>query len=80
MGIQSVAVYFDADKDAPFVSQADEAIRLGPAPSSESYLVAEKVIAAAKASGADAVHPGYGFLAEDAKFARACEEAGLVFQ
>jgi 3-methylcrotonyl-CoA carboxylase alpha subunit len=79
MGIQTVAVYSDADGDAPFVSQADEAIRIGPAPSNESYLDSAKVIAAAKASGADAIHPGYGFLAEDAKFARACEEAGIRF-
>ncbi len=79
MGIGSVAVYSDADADAPFVSEADEAIRLGPAPATESYLVIEKLIAAAKASGADAVHPGYGFLAEDARFARACADADLVF-
>ncbi len=79
MGIQTVAVYSDADQDSPFVSQADEAIRIGAAPSSESYLDAGKVIAAAKASHADAIHPGYGFLAEDANFARACEKAGLKF-
>ena len=62
MGIQTVAVYSEADKDALHVKNADEAIYLGPAPSSESYLVHDKIIAAAKETGADAIHPGYGFL------------------
>ena len=79
MGIQTVAVFSDADADATFVHEADEAVRLGPAPSVDSYLDAEKVIAAAITSGAQAIHPGYGFLAEDAAFARACAAAGLVF-
>jgi acetyl/propionyl-CoA carboxylase alpha subunit len=79
MGIGTVAVFSDADRREPFVREADEAIHLGPAPSAESYLVVEKIIDAAKRSGAEAIHPGYGFLAEDAGFARACAEAGLVF-
>ena len=79
MGYNTVAVYSDADRDAAHVWAADEAVRVGPAPVGESYLVIEKIIEAAKASGADAVHPGYGFLAENADFARACEDAGLVF-
>src|SRR5215813_41749 len=79
MGYRSVAVYSDADKDAPHVTFADEAVRIGPPPVGESYLNIEAVIAAAKASGAEAVHPGYGFLSENAEFAAACEKAGLVF-
>ena len=79
MGIATVAVYSDADKDARHVELADEAVRLGPAPSRESYLVADKIIAAAKQTGAEAIHPGYGFLSENEGFARRVEEEGLVF-
>ncbi|MCO5976210.1 acetyl-CoA carboxylase biotin carboxylase subunit [Ideonella oryzae] len=79
MGIQTVAVYSEADKDARHVELADEAVLLGPAPSRESYLVADKIIAACKATGAEALHPGYGFLSENEDFARRCEEEGIVF-
>jgi propionyl-CoA carboxylase alpha chain len=79
MGIATVAVYSEADKDARHVALADEAVLLGPAPSRESYLVADKIIAAAKATGAEAIHPGYGFLSENEDFAKRVEEEGLVF-
>jgi len=79
MGIQTVAVYSEADKDARHVELADESVLLGPAPSRESYLVADKIIAAAKATGAEAIHPGYGFLSENEAFARRCEEEGIAF-
>src|SRR4051812_20784058 len=79
MGIRSVAVYSDADREARHVALADEAVHIGPPPSRESYLVADKIIAAAKQAGAQAIHPGYGFLSENEDFARRVEEEGLVF-
>ncbi len=77
--IETVAVYSDADRRAPHMLAADRAVRLGPSPAAESYLNAALILDAARATGADAVHPGYGFLSERATFARACEEAGLIF-
>ncbi len=79
MGIATVAVYSDADRAAPHVRYADEARHLGPSPATESYLCIDKVVAAARAAGADGVHPGYGFLAENEDFAAACRDAGLTF-
>ncbi len=79
LGIRSVAVYSDPDADAPHTRAADEAVRLGPAAASESYLSVDAVIAAAKATGAEAIHPGYGFLSENTAFAAACEDAGIAF-
>ena len=79
MGVRTVAVYSDADRNALHVRAAYEAVRLGPAPARESYLRGEALIAAAKATGADAIHPGYGFLSENAGFARAVRDAGLIF-
>nr|WP_256731373.1 biotin carboxylase N-terminal domain-containing protein [Sphingomonas sp. dw_22] len=79
MGIRTVAVYSDADAKALHVRQADEAVHIGPSPARESYLVGEKIIAAARATGAQAIHPGYGFLSENADFAQAVIDAGLVW-
>ncbi len=79
LGLGSVAVFSDADRDAPHVRMADEAVHLGPAPSSESYLNVGKILDAARTTGAGAIHPGYGFLAENAEFADACTAAGIVF-
>ncbi|MDL2407289.1 acetyl/propionyl/methylcrotonyl-CoA carboxylase subunit alpha [Rhizobium calliandrae] len=79
MGISTVAVYSDADRDALHVEMADEAVHIGAAPAAESYLVAEKIIAACKETGAEAVHPGYGFLSERASFCEALEKEGIIF-
>jgi acetyl-CoA/propionyl-CoA carboxylase biotin carboxyl carrier protein len=79
MGIASVAVYSELDRDAPHVKRAAEAYNLGEGPAAENYLSIEKIIDVAKRSGAEAIHPGYGFLAENAPFAQACEDAGIVF-
>ena len=79
LGIKTVAVYSDADAEALHVREADEAVRIGPAPTSESYLKIDAILAACKATGAEAVHPGYGFLSENAAFATALEKAGIVF-
>lgn len=78
-GIKTVAVYSDADALAPHVKMADDAVRIGPAPVNESYLVIDNIIKAAKDTGADAVHPGYGFLSENAAFSQACADAGIIF-
>jgi acetyl/propionyl-CoA carboxylase alpha subunit len=79
LGIESVAVFSDADATAAHVAAADRAVPIGPAPSVDSYLSREKIVAAARSVDADAVHPGYGFLSENASFAEACEQAGLIF-
>ena len=79
MGIKSVAVYSDADRKSMHVRYAGEAIHIGPSPSNESYLVMDKIIAAAKKTGADAIHPGYGFLSENAEFAKKVRQAGIIF-
>jgi propionyl-CoA carboxylase alpha chain len=79
MGIATVAVFSEADRDALHVELADEAVLIGPAPSRESYLLGERIIAACKQTGAEAVHPGYGFLSENAEFARRVEAEGIVF-
>lgn len=79
LGIRTIAVYSDADANAPHVRAADDAIRIGPAPARASYLDMDAIIAAAKQSEADAIHPGYGFLSENAAFVRRCDEAGIIF-
>ena len=79
LGVETVAVYSDADRTALHVQYADQAVHIGPSPSGESYLVISKIIEAAKKTGAEAIHPGYGFLSERAPFSRACKEAGIVF-
>ncbi|HEX9242460.1 MAG TPA: biotin carboxylase N-terminal domain-containing protein, partial [Anaeromyxobacter sp.] len=79
LGIRTVAVHSAADADARHVRLADEAVAIGPAPARESYLVGARILEAARATGAQAIHPGYGFLSENAEFAAACEAAGLVF-
>jgi propionyl-CoA carboxylase alpha chain len=79
MGIATVAVYSDADRHAPFVRMADEAVHIGPSPAAESYLLPEKIIAAAKQTGAEAIHPGYGFLSERASFVEALDKEGIAF-
>ena len=79
MGIATVAVYSEADKDAMHVSMADESVCIGPPASKESYLSIDKIIAACKETGAEAVHPGYGFLSENPEFSRRLEESGVIF-
>src|SRR3974377_2167460 len=79
MGIETVAVYSEADRDAVHVDMADEAVAIGPAPAAQSYLVIDKIIEAAKQTGAEAIHPGYGFLSENAAFAEALAAAGIIF-
>ncbi|MGM0575732.1 MAG: acetyl-CoA carboxylase biotin carboxylase subunit [Myxococcota bacterium] len=79
MGFETVAVHSEADADAPFVAEADEAVLIGPPPAAESYLVIDRILDAARRTGAGAIHPGYGFLSENADFAKACEDAGVIF-
>src|SRR5688572_1651692 len=78
-GLETVAVYSDVDRLAPHVQMADVAVPIGPAPAAQSYLVIEKILDACRTSGADAVHPGYGFLSENEDFAEACATAGITF-
>jgi acetyl/propionyl-CoA carboxylase alpha subunit len=79
LGIATVAVHSEADRTAAFVLLADEAVEIGPAPAAQSYLRADAIIAAARSTGAEAIHPGYGFLSENQEFARACADAGITF-
>src|SRR5579863_6388258 len=79
MGIATVVVYSEADADSLAVEMADQAVAIGPAPATQSYLVAETIIAAANETNAEAIHPGFGFLSENAGFARACADAGIAF-
>ena len=79
LNIRSVAVFSEADRNMRYVSEADDAVHIGPSSPKESYLAIERIIDAARQTGVDAIHPGYGFLSENAKFARCVEEAGLVF-
>ena len=79
MGIKTVAVFSEADRNALHVRYADEAVCIGPAPSAQSYLSGEKIIEACLKTGAQGIHPGYGFLSENAEFAKACAEAGITF-
>src|SRR5690625_2939201 len=79
MGVQTVAVYSEADQNAPYVKMADEGHLIGPPRVNESYLNVDKILAAAKASGADAIHPGYGFLSENEDFVKRCQDEGLIF-
>jgi 3-methylcrotonyl-CoA carboxylase alpha subunit len=79
LGLRTIAVYSDADAEAAHVAAADEAVRIGRAPARESYLDIDAIILAARATGADAIHPGYGFLSENADFARRCDREGLIY-
>lgn len=79
LGIRTVAVYSDADRDSLHVKFADEAVRIGPPPAKLSYLKADSILQAAKTTGAQAIHPGYGFLSENAEFAQLCEDEGVSF-
>ncbi len=79
MGLPSVAVYSDGDRDARHVREADQAVHIGPSPAAQSYLRIDGILEAARKTGADAIHPGYGFLAENAAFAAACRDAGITF-
>ncbi|RZM31630.1 MAG: methylcrotonoyl-CoA carboxylase, partial [Sphingomonas sp.] len=79
MGVRTIAVYSDADAEALHVREADEAVHIGPSPARESYLVGDKIIAAARQTGAEAIHPGYGFLSENADFAQSVIDAGLIW-
>src|SRR5438067_1471478 len=79
IGVESVAVFSEADRNAPYLYHADQTVCIGPAPAAESYLCADRIIRAALDSGADSIHPGYGFLSENAAFAAQCAENGLIF-
>jgi len=79
LGVRSIAVYSEADAGWPHVTDADEAVLIGPAPARESYLDGQRILTAARERGAQAIHPGYGFLSENWRFAKACEDAGLVW-